>query len=453
MPAIIRQAALVLILALSIQSCQRYTAKPLALEQDVQQWSTQDRAWLQQKLANRQPHRQFNLDDGIDLAEAEVVALFFNPHIRLTRLELAVPAAAFDHSARWEDPELGIDGDYILADVDDPLVAGATLAITIPLSGRRNARRQLAQARLQHAQQAVIVAEWTLLQTLRQRWAHAAKYQRLLELHKNFAADIAVIHSQSRQLINAQLISANDAQTLDILKAQEEQRILELQQELERERLALLQLLGLHPDQHWQLQFALPEQPALEVQDIGIEQHPHIQLQALAYVIAERRLQLEIRKQYPDIQIGLGGGTEDGESRLLFGFNLLPLPIWNKNTEGIAAAKAERSISSEQARQAVQQIIYRHRALRDELAAQDAQLLHLEQTLIPVVEKQLDSARQWLRQGNGDIFHIIDALRSLVDARERAVTLHHHQRQQQIELAAMLLPFAEQEQTTGADDE
>ena len=48
----------------------------------------------------------FDLTDGIDLAEAEAVALFFNPELRRLRTALEVPRAEASTAGAWADQSL-----------------------------------------------------------------------------------------------------------------------------------------------------------------------------------------------------------------------------------------------------------------------------------------------------------------------------------------------------------
>ena len=78
----------------------------------------------------------FNPADGITLAEAEIVALVFNPDLRLARLKANVARATADHAGRWDDPQLGIDVLKVAESVPNPWLLGGSLSLTLPVSGR-----------------------------------------------------------------------------------------------------------------------------------------------------------------------------------------------------------------------------------------------------------------------------------------------------------------------------
>ena len=50
----------------------------------------------------------FNISDGISPAEGEVIALFYNPELRIARLEAGVALANFETAGLWEDPNFWV---------------------------------------------------------------------------------------------------------------------------------------------------------------------------------------------------------------------------------------------------------------------------------------------------------------------------------------------------------
>ena len=63
----------------------------------------------------------YDPSDGLELEEAELVALVFNPDLRIERLRVERAAAVAGHAGRWNDPQLGIQwpiSDPILSEAD-----------------------------------------------------------------------------------------------------------------------------------------------------------------------------------------------------------------------------------------------------------------------------------------------------------------------------------------------
>lgn len=89
------------------------------------------------KLSEQERTTTFDPHDGLTLAEGEVVALVFNPDLRIARLEANVAKAGEKFAGLWEDPVLGVDMERVVrgADGANPWVVGGTVELTIPLSG------------------------------------------------------------------------------------------------------------------------------------------------------------------------------------------------------------------------------------------------------------------------------------------------------------------------------
>lgn len=357
----------------------------------------------------------FDLADGIDLVEAEAAALFFNPAIRATRLQSGVPAAEARHARLWEDPELGIDGEYLLADVDDPLVLGGSIGITIPLSGRRGAAARLAAARLAASELAVWGAEWALLSELRQAWLELAGRRARIALLERAETELARLVGLAPHFRAAQAVTVVDERLLRIQQLRVRDARLQAQARVARQRLAILALIGLHPAQEWRLRATWEELPTFAPVDAAqvlaeTLDHPQLRQVMAAYQVAERQLALEVRKQYPDLRFGLGGGSDEGEAVVLFGLGLVPIPLWNANRAAIAGARAERAVAGVEIEAALQELTHRFAAAGQAHQVAAARLALLEQELAPLVDQQVTDARRLTGLGQLDLFLLADAL-------------------------------------------
>ncbi|MCA9298561.1 MAG: TolC family protein, partial [Phycisphaerales bacterium] len=112
----------------------------------------------------------FDLSDGLNVREAEVVALVFNRDLRLARADAGVTSARSASAGTWEDPVFGFDGAEILSGAG-PFEYGLTLGLTIPVSGRLAIERERAGAEHEVALRRVIDAEWRTRASVRAAWA------------------------------------------------------------------------------------------------------------------------------------------------------------------------------------------------------------------------------------------------------------------------------------------
>jgi outer membrane protein TolC len=134
------------------------------------------------------------------------------------------------------------------------------------------------------------------------------------------------------------------------------------------------------------------------------------------YEVAERQLELEIRRQYPDLQIGPGFGREDGEDRLLFGFSL-PLPLLNRNRAGIATASAQRDVAQAVFHASLEQLASETEIARIRLDAARAERHLLEEEVVPMVDQQYADARKVAELGEVDVFVLLESLVRQLEAK------------------------------------
>ena len=99
----------------SLTSCQLYQSSPLDPSAHAEGWRDRSPSDEQvrdfaRRIETTAPRSvPFNPGDGLTLAEAELVALVYNPDLRLARLKAGVAKASAEHAGRWDDPKLSID--------------------------------------------------------------------------------------------------------------------------------------------------------------------------------------------------------------------------------------------------------------------------------------------------------------------------------------------------------
>lgn len=433
--------------ALLLCSCASYRAAPIDPAAVHQAWLAIDLDTAAHAVnnaldADQIPADGFDLADGISLAEAEIAALFFNPSIRATRLEVGIPEAEARYAHLWEDPELGVDAEYILDSVDEPLISSVGLSITIPLSGRRSVARAVAEAEVEHLTLAVIGAEWALITTLRSHWLELANTEAEINLLSDSLATIQSLIDLAPSFRAAQAMTTVDERWLEIQRLHVVDALQQATAMHDQQRLVIIQLLGLHPDHPWNLTASFGElepfqrQPDL-TQLLG---HPRLRQMMAAYQVAEHRLHLEVRKQYPDLTIGFGLGYEDGGSRIGLGLGLLPVPLWNRNRAGIATATTEREVAGASITTAIQDLVHAERAAQSRLTALTQRLSFFHNQLIPLVDQQVADARRLTGLGQLDLPLLSEAVALARSTRLELLHLTAAQRSAALNLDAMVGP-------------
>ena len=422
-----RSLPTVCLLAAVLAGCQQYRPSPLDLDGHASRWAARDAAapgvaGYAARLATLDgaAAQPFDAADGLSLREAEAVALFLNPRLRVARLKARVPLLGAKEAGRWEDPELAIDGERIVESVDDPWVLGGTIGFTIPLSGRLGVERDKAFAEADAERLRAYVEEAAVLADLRRTWAEWTAAAQRHELVTQNLAELDEVLRRAEDLLRAKEVDATDVRPFQIERAARRAELQSSALEQRRQEAAVKALLGLVPEAQVALQPSFPPAdspaPALTAREWIQAYHPAVLLARAEHAAAEKALELEVRKQYPDLALGGGYGTDEGQSRILFGAGL-PLPLLNRNRRAIAEARAHRDVAKAAAEGALEDLV--GRLFRAELAAEAARERRrlIETEVIPLADRQIEDLRRLGRLGDFNTLALLEALRTAHEAK------------------------------------
>ena len=450
-----------------LAGCATYERQPLELERHANDWRTCDlnvdsvRAYAE-SLAGEEQNTPYDPADGLSLAEAEAVALVFNPQLRMIRAQANVPLASAREAGWWPDPEFeaevlrfadrgtptkarfdrpsldgvntsvfgpsgpsmdGVEftppgfrrvgGDF----VDDPWIVGASLSITIPISGRLAVEQNWAWAEYHASWRRILIAEWELLTRLRSAWLEWSTARARVEVEREFLEQLSAVAATTERLALGGELKPIDSRLILVELQRQRAALQRLESDEEMQRLELLALLGLAPGAPVEFvpNVFLPDidAPREDYGDLVLERDPRVIAARAEYEAAEQRLRLEVRKQYPDLTLGPSFSFEEGFSRWGIGFGL-PIPLWNHNRQGVAEAVAERDAARVHAEARIEQVL-------TELAHAEARLRRaierramLLDDLAPLVDRQLEEVRTLLAVGEIDVLVLRDALRGAV---------------------------------------
>jgi len=425
-----RRIFAVLGFCLLLAGCQSYERLPLDEAAHKREWQarsadSQSVRDFARELAARDasPRGTYNPLDGVDLAEAEAIALFFNADLRKARLDAGASLANAQNAGAWDNPELNISGGMILASISNPWKAAAAIEFTIPLSGRKGVEKDLAFAEHSVTWREIMSREWQVLLELRRLWReHGATLERAALLRAHLA-QVEETGKRAEDLTNAGELGRTDARVFAIELTLRRIELAELERHSQEQQIALKGLLGLIPDAPLTFTptLAVVQPPAAgERESKALKHSPEIALARAQYEVAEQQLRLEIRKQYPDLRLGPGFDVDEGQSTISLGFGI-PIPIINLNKQGIAHARAAR-LASRAAFEAecekltvalalAQARLVRVRAARDSI----------ETDLAPLVDLQVKEARERAALGDFDALLMLEAFKTQFEAKERVI--------------------------------
>lgn len=455
---------------LLLAGCATYERQPLELQQYTESWllrelSSDSVREYAETLADGEENVPYDPSDGLSLMEAEAVALVFNPQLRLARAQAEVPLASAREAGWWPDPEFeakvmrfanrgarpkfrfnkpsfngvntGIIGTNGLSTnglettppgyrrgagdfIEDPWIVSASLSITIPISGRLAVEQDWAWAEYAASWRRILISEWELLTRLRSAWLEWSTTHERIEVIKAFVEQLGAVATMTERLATAGELKPTEARLLLIELRRQHTALQAAESEAELQRLELLALIGLAPETPVELQpdVFLPriDEVPDSRRDTLLHLDPRITAVRAEYAAAEQRLRLEVRKQYPDLNVGPSYSFEEGLSRPGLGFGL-PIPLWTRNRQAVAEATAEREAARARAKAQVEQVF-------SELARAEARLRYAAQRRVmllddvaPLVDRQVEETRKLLELGEIDVLILRDALSSAMETK------------------------------------
>lgn len=433
----VASAALVLA-AGAVVGCQSYRSQPLDLGAHREAFlaRTPDAPEVERfaRSLSAEPSAEneraaFDPSDGLSAGEAELVALVFNAELRIARARAGVTRAGADNAGLWDDPTIGADIVRIIESAPHPWKVFTSIGLTLPISGRLEIEKQ--RAGVAHAAELarVVEREWLVRMEVRRAWVRWAVIGAQIEAGKELLARIDDVVSVVDAMERFGELSRTEARLFRVERAGAAAELTLLESRLAEAGLVLKRLMGLSPAADVPLSGAgvIPfldgpggDETVSETEQGLVLGSPLLLATLAEYELAERTLELEIRKQYPDLQIGPGYGYEDGQNQLLLGLSV-PIPIFNANRRDIAEAEAAREVARAIAETSVEQLMDELAVAVLQLRSAGAQRLVLESEIVPLVEAQYADAREIARLGELNAMVMLDSLKRQQEIKERLI--------------------------------
>lgn len=468
-----------------IPGCAQYERQPLDLSAHAASWQTRDLdiepvADYARRLSDAGADEPVAFDsrDGLTLFEAQAVALYFNPELMKARLAADVPLASARESGWWDDPQFefslmrslnrgkgdrwkvdapsveGIDANGVQFGppnvskeegdrIRRPWSIGVGLGVTIPVSGSLLAEQDRAWSEYDVAWRRIALAEWRTIIELRQLWLAWSISAERVSVTRKYVDQLEGLVKTTKQLADSGEMKPADARLLRIELETALAELPGLVADAEGKRQSILALMGLAPDAPYELQprVVMPDSlvSAGGSEPPSFATHPRMSLAEAEYETAERRLALEIRRQYPDITIGPNYAFDEGTSQLGLGLSM-PLPLWNHNRQAIAEAAAARDAAKTDAETTYQMLVGALRQARLRLAAAREGREAMRTNVVPLVDRQITETRELLLLGELDVLLLREALRQSLETRLAMLTATQAEASAAVELHGMLDP-------------
>ncbi|MFM2198661.1 MAG: hypothetical protein RLZZ505_2093 [Verrucomicrobiota bacterium] len=408
----------------ALTGCQSYQPSPLDSSGQAGAWrerspSDEKVRDFARRLETTAPKSvSFNPADGLTMAEGEVVALIYNPDLRVARLKAGVAQATAEHAGRWDDPELSIDVLKVTQSVPNPWIVGSALSLTIPISGRLAVEKSRANAELHSELARVAEEEWKTLRDLRKAWLTWSADKLRLEQAERIVGSLDSVVETTGKLAEAGELPRTESALFKIEQESRKADIARLRGRVKEGEQEIRSLMGISPNAPASM---TPTLAAPSGKDSGKlpDTNPTLIRLNSDYEVAELTLLREIRKQYPDLELGPNFEDDQGQSKIGV-IGAIPIPIFNSNKGGIAAARAEREVARAAYETELERTEGRLAAMRARLDGARSRRQSLDSNVVPLVDRQIDDARNVLELGEGDSLVLLE---SLVRAHEAKLDL------------------------------
>lgn len=356
----------------------------------------------------------------LTLEQALTQALARSPALAAASRQVEAARAAARQAGAWRNPELSVTVEDARRETRTTTVM---VGVPLELGGKR-------QARLTAAAQAVGVAEAELRRTraeLRagvvQAFFAALVAQERLTLADGAVAIAARAADAAARRVAAGKVSPVEATRAQVDLAQARLERAESQGELRTAHHALAARLGDGAPGFDRVQGearAWPERPGFEALAAQIDEAPAL---VAAQAEVDRRaalVALERSKSSPDVMLSLGSQRDasTGRTQAVLGL-ALPLPLFDRNQGGVVEAVH----LADQARDAQQlarlQLLADLQEASTRLTVATSVLQALQDTVLPAAQEAHDAASRGFEAGKFGFLEVIDAQRTLLQARAR----------------------------------
>ncbi len=336
-----------------------------------------------------------------DLQTLSLAALYFSPALESARARVAATEASLVTAGARPNPSLSI-----APGIPSPYLLTLDFSFPIETAGKRVHRIQVAHSLDQAARFDLADSAWTIHGGVRIALLNYLLASRTLE---SFRSEEKVREDQVDIL--EQIFSAGEIprQSVDLARIELSKThvaILAAEGQVSETKAALSAAVGLpvaalqSVDFSWPKLDAPPSAESLsaeQVQRDAVLNRLDVRRSLAQYAAAEAALQLEIAKQYPDINIGPGYTYEETHSFFTVGLSTT-VPLFNRNQGPIAEAEARRKEAAAAFLERQAQVIAKSERA---LAVYTAALKELAEaeSLRKLQESQLQIMQQTIRAG------------------------------------------------------
>ena len=287
-----------------------------------------------------------------DLPALTRVAFYFHPELDIARARLSQAQAGIVTAGARPNPSVGLSPGYSINPGKGvrPWILGFGFDIPLETAGRRGYRIEQAERLADAACAELAQTAWEVRSRLRAALLDHLVALRELELARTEDAARVDATSLLERKRAAGDVSRSDVEAARVDVAAGRLAVSSAEGRVADTRVALAAAMGVPPGALDAISFTWtdldhpPSEAALslaQIQTAGLLNRIDVRKTLADYGAAEAALQLEVARQYPDVNIGPGYEWDQGQHKFSLALSFT-LPVFNQNEGPIAEAVARR---------------------------------------------------------------------------------------------------------------
>lgn len=377
--------------------------------------------------AGQEQQVQFEAAGPLTLREALALAVRLNPGLAASAHDVLAAEGNARQAGVLPNPEFGIEAeDFGGSDSRkgyDSATITAGISQQIELGGKRSKRQAVARAEARLTGWEYEAARLDVLTRTKQAFVDVLAAQGQLAL-----AEVSLTLAEDVRKSAAERVMAGKVPELEVTKAAVEVSSAGIARDRAKRELEVARKLLVA---NWGSATPRFVNAAGSLEDVGVagsldslaaavDRAPEVARWTDARLAAEESFRLAKAQRVPDMTVNVGARRfeEDGTHAAVAGV-VLPLPLFNRNAGGIAAA--QHSVAAVEQKERAARLLATT-GLADILGRLDtarSEALAIREGLLPAAQKAFDAAQTGYREGKYGHLEVLDARRTLNEARTR----------------------------------
>ena len=362
-----------------------------------------------------------NIKENLTFLKSSEIMSIQNPQLKTLKADYEIHQKIADIQTPFPNPsiEIGPNLSSPFSNLSKSAVPFVAIGFTIPLGGKLKKNDSVNKAKALRALVETQIQHRKLYFELRESFISLITIDKKKQLQDEMISSASLMTKTLEHLRNAGGIDLLDIGIIELNSLQTKTNKFELECEYQEELAKFSILLGVDNSFAENIKTSeLPIQKTImptyeEIKDIMVCNHFELATLRYDYEIAEKSLQLEISKQYPDITWGGSYEQELGDKSKVIGLRLgINVPIFDRNQQGINRALKERDFVRSLYEQTVFQALALLKKNYNQLIVQIGKHQYIQDVILKKAEQNFMIVEKNLKIGAIDIIKYLEVLRA-----------------------------------------